>query len=346
MYKSRFYFLAMLIIVCGLLVNVNPTEAQREKGRSAEIVSIIADRTQEKTILVDGSKKTYTFNGKFFRDTSGRTRTETGPIVVIQDPVARQTIVFNSDLRKGYASKWDSNNKVVSSETVKIITDLKPVTETISLGTKTISGIETMGERYRSVVLANSSFGNKRDLESTVESWLSDALQLVIMTKRTSSSGVETVEHYHNIQANAKIEPQLFESPQYICYQEYQDGRLLPGCGDPCDYDPCCYGGCSPPCSMSMNPTFMDLISIGSSFANNNGEANTGPECTFTGVSISYDLPLVVEVTSLSNHSATWRGYDNGGAACHNCYYYGTMCFSNSADQQECASVRLLVRFY
>lgn len=135
-----------------------------------------ADEMQAHTTVENGKPATSTYViGHFYRDTQGRTRTEsalkTGPWVIeIRDPAA------------GFAYVLDDQKKTVRRTTIPVAPSRPnpPQATTESLGTQTIEGVLAEGTR--------TAFTSPNGLPGlTIETWYSPELKITMATK--SSNG-------------------------------------------------------------------------------------------------------------------------------------------------------------
>src|SRR6266567_4728651 len=82
-----------LLFIGGLVINWSALGQRQARS----LPSLRADVTDTFTRqLVDGNTVVSTTVGTFYRDQEGRTRTERGNLIVIQDPTIRVTIVLDT----------------------------------------------------------------------------------------------------------------------------------------------------------------------------------------------------------------------------------------------------------
>src|SRR5581483_90727 len=141
--------------------------------------------------LSDGNVVTTSTTGRFYRDSQGRTRTERGNLIVIQDPTKRTTIVIDNSSQTARRFSGLPNPQGASGPSMSDVTGAKPV----SLGNQVISGVETRGTRATAVIPAGA-VGNMLPITQTVEVWRSDDLALPIMLKSTDPLNGEHVQLY------------------------------------------------------------------------------------------------------------------------------------------------------
>ena len=136
---------------------------------------------------------------KLFRDSQGRIRREETTFasfgqstssVVISDPVAGKSLELDpdqqtaaqlanpsagtkSDLKDRPQDKTDQEQKILARENLK----------TEDLGTQTIAGIAVQGRRTTMTIPAGQG-GNEKSMPIVLETWYSNALHVVMMSKR------------------------------------------------------------------------------------------------------------------------------------------------------------------
>jgi hypothetical protein len=194
--------------------------------------------------LADGnhiSRKTQT---NLFRDSQGRFRKEVtlsgfGPLatsgkpksfVFITDPVASKNFILHPDqktaeqLGKPFGKmgtlKDAMRNKVGRREQEEIASgNLKRE----DLGTQTISGVVAQGKRFTKTIPAGQ-IGNEKPITIVRESWYSNDLQTVVMSKRSDPWSGETTYSLTNIQ-RAEPDASLFAVPSDYTVTQGRPGR-------------------------------------------------------------------------------------------------------------------------
>jgi hypothetical protein len=192
--------------------------------------------TESTQTLADGNHITRKTQSNVFRDTQGRSRKEVtlsgfGPLaasgspksfVVINDPVAKANFVLHPDTKvaeqtghgfrgmKGhgngaYAAKGASGANGVAGangsrfqarEQKEIASGLLKKED---LGTQVIGGVSAQGTRMTRTIPAGQ-IGNEKAIVVVHETWYSNDLQMVVMSKRTNPMGGETTYTLTNIQ--------------------------------------------------------------------------------------------------------------------------------------------------
>jgi len=202
----------------------------------------IVDETDQ--FLADGNHIHREMHGKVFRDSEGRTRTESDlgirvnvggePYVhiTILDPVQRRNILLNPRLKEASVQPTAANlpasapppapaksDAPVLIESLRVIRQTQEKTSTASvarpshedLGTSTMEGFTVTGTRLSFTIPAGER-GNDKPMTTTHETWFSRELGVALMTK---SESPETGVHTHkliNIRAG-EPDPVLFQIP-------------------------------------------------------------------------------------------------------------------------------------
>ena len=171
--------------------------------------------------LADGNHISRKSQVNLFRDTQGRFRKEVtlsgfGPLaasgqsksfVVINDPVANESFVLHPETKaaekmgrpfrgmKGPV-KGTIKEKMLAREQEEIASgNLKKE----DLGTQTIGGVSAQGTRLTRAIPAGQ-IGNEKPIFIVRETWFSNDLQMVVMSKRTNPWSGESTYTLTNIQ--------------------------------------------------------------------------------------------------------------------------------------------------
>jgi|SRR5579859_1502264 len=182
--------------------------------------------------LADGNHITRKTQTNLFRDSQGRIRREVtlsgfGPMasseqpksfVVINDPVARETFMLHPDqktaekIERPFARMNGPMNQAMREKRQfrqgeKNDANLKRE----DLGTQTIAGVTAQGTRVTKTIPAGQ-IGNEKPIIIVRESWYSNDLQTVVLSKHSDPWSGETTYTLTNIQ---RIEPaaSLFAVP-------------------------------------------------------------------------------------------------------------------------------------
>jgi hypothetical protein len=203
--------------------------------------------------LANGSTITHTTNTTFYRDSSGRVRTETTMPARPGSNETPHTMVTISDPVAGVIHELDTTNKVSRDMTIRRpngnaqnrpvrtappangqargmrgpgANDPHVVHET--LAGQSVSGVYATGDRSTRTIPAGSE-GNSADLQRTHEVWTSTDLKIPVMVKDTDPVHGTTVRQMNSIQ-RAEPDPSLFQVPAgYTVKTGGPGGRRGPG---------------------------------------------------------------------------------------------------------------------
>jgi hypothetical protein len=202
--------------------------------------------TESSQTLADGNHITRKTQSNVFRDSQGRIRKEVTlsgfgtlaasgepkSFVVINDPVAKTNFVLHPDtkvaeqmshprrgmngLGKGgaFEKKWQAREqKEIASGSLK----------KEDLGTKVVGGVSAQGTRLTRTIPAGQ-IGNEKPILIVHETWFSNDLQMVVMSKRSNPWGGDTTYTLSNIQ---RTEPAaaLFAVPADFTVKQGGPGR-------------------------------------------------------------------------------------------------------------------------
>jgi len=206
--------------------------------------------TETTHTLADGNHIIRRTQANLFRDSQGRVRREgtlpaVGPLasagqpksfVIIHDPVTKTNYVLHPDtktaenvgrpfgkmkgaMREGMKNRAQGNFQAREQQEIAA-GNLKKE----DLGTQTIGGVVAQGTRVTRIIPAGQ-IGNEKPITIVRESWYSNDLQMVVMSKRSDPWSGETTYALTNIQ---RTEPgaSLFTVPSDYTVQQ---GRPGPG---------------------------------------------------------------------------------------------------------------------
>ena len=202
--------------------------------------------TESTQTLSDGNHITHKTQSNVFRDSQGRVRKEVtlsgfGPMaasgepksfVVISDPVANSNFVLHPDTKvaetmghggrgmKGKAKGGAFEEKMQARQEAEIAAGKLKKED---LGTQVISGVSTQGTRLTRTIPAGQ-IGNEKPILIVHETWFSNDLQMVVMSKRSNPWGGDTTYKLTNIQ---RTEPAaaLFTVPSDFTVKQGGPGR-------------------------------------------------------------------------------------------------------------------------
>jgi len=202
--------------------------------------------TESTQTFADGNRITRKTQANVYRDSQGRVRKEVtlsgfGPLsasgepksfVVINDPVGQTSFVLHPDTKvaekmgsrhwgmKGKGKVEALEQKMQAREEAEIASgNLKKE----DLGTQTIAGVSAQGTRLTRTIPAGQ-IGNEKPILIVRETWYSNDLQMVVMSKRSNPWGGQTTYTLTNIQ---RTEPAstIFSVPSDFTVQSGPFGR-------------------------------------------------------------------------------------------------------------------------
>lgn len=199
--------------------------------------------------LTDGNRIVHTNTSRIYRDSSGRTRTEmslsaVGPftldqsstVVSINDPVSnkrywlhpqeKRAEILPVPTRGAVTAKADPSTKADASTKTDASASTAapplpplhctpgasdPQANTVSLGQKTISGLNATGTRIEYTIPAGQ-IGNEQPITVTSEEWVSEELGVVLSSTRHDPMFGDTQYQLTQIQ-RSEPDPSLFVVP-------------------------------------------------------------------------------------------------------------------------------------
>ena len=188
-----------------------------------------ADVTTESTrILTDGNRIHQENHEKMYRDSEGRTRTENSTnrlpdgqaweFVFINDPVLNVSINLDPQRKTATIFRHSMMNtaEMQRRPVQRAETQSEPKRPVIKvhheeLGTTSIEGYTVTGTKLTRTTEAGA-IGNDQPLVVTSESWRSDELKEVLLSKTNDPQSGETVRKLANIQ-RLEPDPVLFQVP-------------------------------------------------------------------------------------------------------------------------------------
>lgn len=196
--------------------------------------SIVTENIQ---MLADGTRISNKGDGKFYRDSEGRTRLErtltiAGPFVISGEP---PKMAFLYDPVAGVNYMLDERHRIArkfspppSAPHPGQVSPASGQEKTESLGKQTIEGVEAEGVRI-TVTIPTGQIGNDRPIEIVSERWEATELKVVVLSKHKDPRFGETIYRLTNIN-RAEQPKSLFElSADY----KVIEGRSPDGGGSP-----------------------------------------------------------------------------------------------------------------
>ena len=189
--------------------------------------------TETTQTLADGNHITRKTQTNFYRDSQGRVRREVTlagfgsaapcgqpkSFVVIHNPVAGTNFMLHPDqktaeqLRKPFGGRNEAKAGAVKER--RAAREQQEIANGTlkkeDLGTQTINGVAAQGTRFTKTIPAGQ-IGNEKPITIARESWYSNELQMVVMSKHSDPWSGETTYRLTNIK-RAEPEAALFTVP-------------------------------------------------------------------------------------------------------------------------------------
>lgn len=183
-------------------------------------------------ILADGNRIQNTGHEHICRDSQGRVRTETQPVMINAPrelPVHTMVSIIDPTTNVHYTLIPDQHKAIkhefrVSTRPATLPANIKPAPQAItprpvhnrdtsieSLGTESINGFVAKGTKITSLIPAGT-VGNEQPLTTTTENWFSDDLSEMILTKHSDPRSGDMVREMKNI-TREEPDPSLFQIP-------------------------------------------------------------------------------------------------------------------------------------
>jgi hypothetical protein len=190
--------------------------------------------TETVQTLADGTHITTKIRSRVYRDSQGRTRTDTywqgrdgseGPISVsIVDPVAGVQYSLNPRNRTGVRNTFPVhpiNAPLISRKPPANVPqppppplrakESMPQSKTEDLGMEMIEGVWTHHTKATTTIPVDAE-GNDRAMVRVFENWYSDELKVMVMSKRSDPRGGDATERLTNID-RSEPDLSLFQPP-------------------------------------------------------------------------------------------------------------------------------------
>ena len=180
------------------------------------------------TLSPDGAHVDRSVTEMIYRDDQGRTRREMegGKNVNILDPAAG--VAYNLDAERKVAMKRTlapaalaNQSRVPTQSPLEIATAQarsRPNMSVEDLGTQVVNGVSAQGVRVTTVTPIGT-FGNDRELKTTVDRWISPDLHVLVKSVTTDSRSGTTKYDLTNLML-ASPDPSLFQVPAGYSVEE------------------------------------------------------------------------------------------------------------------------------
>jgi len=262
-----------------------PVSADVQISRFAAGLSGVRQRSQE--------------TSRYYRDSQGRTREESGSTVTIKDPTTHTTLRLDTQaqtFQRSTAAPAPSQadlRQPAAAQSKQITSGRR------SLGTAQISGVPAQGQTF--TVTSPSIKGGPVHLRN-VTTWMSTQVQLTVQTRVTDSTGYEYSQTYTNIRAGTEPAAALFQVPA-----GYTDAASATTTRS----------GVEAACPLFNEPdplilNSFDWVFLGAGLVNATTDAQVG--CLFVADGAAFEYPLWGGPTvPLGLPFDQWVAFDTGG---------------------------------
>jgi hypothetical protein len=165
--------------------------------------------------LADGTTSIHTTTSLFFRDRHGRIRQERGDVVTITDSVAGVSYILDTKEKTAHRViiKKGDRNAAPGEPPTSSGPNTTTLSESRSLGTQRMEGVEAAGQEYISVIPSGSKLSNRDPVQLTYQVWRSQALQLPLLVKIQDALNGETSIRFKLLRKEAEPDAKLFAVP-------------------------------------------------------------------------------------------------------------------------------------
>ncbi|BCB77719.1 hypothetical protein GCM10022251_82000 [Phytohabitans flavus] len=200
--------LVTALVVTPAAAQAEQSKPSREARPGKAAVPVTADLEITKTTVdAAGQRHTTREMQRYARDSRGRTRTEAGTRVTLNDPASRTTATL--DLAARTVHKVTSGAKAAAADGRAGATQSKLASAPRPLGTRTVQGVPAQGSTYT----VAPPPGDPAAGGSEVTVWQSTEVQLPVSLTVVKPSGKEYTQTYTNIRAGVEPDAKLFEVP-------------------------------------------------------------------------------------------------------------------------------------
>jgi hypothetical protein len=262
---------------------------------AVEVVPLSADLTITRTTVgADGELRVERETSRLYRDSLGRTRTEDGSSVTINDPTTQTTVRLDPEARTFRRMTPDRSTLEPSAPRGTIARHQRLASPPRLLGEAVVGGVLAEGREYTVTVPAREGLPAR---VHEVTTWLSADLQLAVQTRVVAESGEVYEQTYTDIRAGSEPAAALFQVPA-----GYQQA------------DPTAAGPTQATCPISYpDPVVITSFGsfLGAGFVTAFTDANAG--CLFVADAAVFELPLDgFPTTALLQTVDEWFVFDTG----------------------------------
>ena len=203
-------------------------------GDSEPILNVpysVVEETEHTQTLTDGTHMVMRNGTRLYRDSYGRTRSESFYIragvaeepktIVINDPIAgtSYTLFVGQRVARTVAPPVGLPNKPnVVYKSASTVEGARPKSTSEDLGTQSIEGVVVEGVRS-TTVYPEGLMGNDKPIQTASERWVSKELGLTLLEKDSDPRFGETVTRVTSLD-RAEPDPALFQVPPDYILQE------------------------------------------------------------------------------------------------------------------------------
>lgn len=205
--------LATVLSAAPVAAEPAPSGFSQPARAATDVVPLSADLRITRTLVdADGEQQIDRETNRLYRDSQGRTRTEAGSSVTINDPTARTTVVLDTEARtfRRVTQNGSDLGPSAAPRDATIARNQQVASPARSLGEALVGGVRAEGRQYTVTVPAREGLPGRTD---EVTLWLSTDVQLAVQTRVVEESGEVYEQAYTNIRTGSEPAAALFEIP-------------------------------------------------------------------------------------------------------------------------------------
>lgn len=286
------------LFVAPVQASAGPTAGQARPPGSAPVALSAVEHVSRSSVGADGLTHTTQEQSRFYRDTHGRTRHESGSVVTIDDPVAGSSV--RMDTKAGTYTKTSAPEKPSRPPTTgpAKASSGKLSSGYQSLGTASFGNVKAEGRSYT----VTTPRENAAPVSREVTTWLARDIQLAVQIRVVEASGAAYTRTYTDIQTKA-VPAELFTVPSGYRQVDATTAAVQQ----------------SPECPLAIAPDPLILTSFpgyldGNYHIGYTDTPNTGCVIAEAGYLYNqFDVLWPAQATPLLLPAFAWFWYDNGG---------------------------------
>ncbi|MFD5318096.1 hypothetical protein [Streptomyces sp. NPDC127098] len=292
----------LLLVVPGQTAVGSDERAGEDRGRTGrgEVVPLSAVELISRSDAGTGARQGSAAReeNRYYRDSQGRTRYESGSTVTIVDPVAGTTVRLDEETREftRTTAPPETADAPEPAATAPDVEQRQLSSEPRDLGTRRMSGVRVEGSSYTVTVPRETAPPATRE----VTVWLSTDVQLDVRTHIVDETGAEYTRTYTDIQTGVEPAADLFTVPS-----GYRAADPVVATQDTT-------------CPLDISPDPLLLVSYGwaldaRSQTGYTDAVNRGCVIANTAAVVEYPLWAAPVSSYLGLPSFEWLFYDTGG---------------------------------